>query len=66
VRVLADASAASSTPGRGTSNADAIARGKEHQHALRILGRAWLRVIPRIWQDANRYDPARTAASTVC
>ncbi len=39
--------------------ADAIARGKDHPHALRILGRAWLRVIWRIWQDGTPYDPAR-------
>jgi len=39
--------------------ADAIARGKNHPHAIRILGRAWLRVIWRIWQDRTPYDPAR-------
>jgi hypothetical protein len=38
---------------------DAIARGKDHPHALRILGRAWLRVIWRMWQDGTPYDPAR-------
>jgi hypothetical protein len=32
---------------------------EEHPHALRILGRAWLRVIWRIWQDGTAYDPAR-------
>jgi transposase len=39
--------------------ADAIARGKDHPHAIRILGRAWLRVIWRMWQDRTPYDPAR-------
>jgi transposase len=31
-------------------------RGHDHPHALRILGRAWLRVIWRIWQDRTTYD----------
>ena len=35
----------------------AIARGCDHPHAIRILGRAWLRVIWRIWQDRTPYDP---------
>ncbi len=38
---------------------DAIARGKDHPHTIRILGRAWLRVIWRMWQDHTRYDPAK-------
>jgi transposase len=37
----------------------ARARGHDHPHALRILGRAWLRVIWRIWHDRTPYDPAR-------
>ncbi len=37
----------------------ARARGHDHPHAIRILGRAWLRVIWRIWQDRTPYDPAR-------
>ena len=37
----------------------ARARGHDHPHALRILGRAWLRIIWRLWQDRNPYDPAR-------
>jgi len=37
----------------------ARARGHDHPHAIRILGRAWLRVIWRIWQDHEPYDPAR-------
>lgn len=35
---------------------DAIARGKRHPHAVRILGRAWVRVIWRMWQDGETYD----------
>lgn len=37
----------------------ARARGHDHPHALRILGRAWLRVIWRLWQDSVPYDPTR-------
>ncbi|MPZ86640.1 MAG: IS110 family transposase [Nitriliruptorales bacterium] len=33
--------------------------GKTHQHATRILARAWLRVIWRCWQDGTGYDSAR-------
>lgn len=35
----------------------AIARGKRHPHAVRILARAWIRVIWRCWQDHTAYDP---------
>jgi len=35
------------------------AAGKTHQHASRILARAWLRVIWRCWQDGVAYDPAQ-------
>jgi transposase len=38
---------------------DAIARGHDHPHAIRILGRAWCRVLWRCWQDATPYDPTR-------
>jgi transposase len=40
----------------------ARARGASHQHATRILGRAWCGVIWRIWQDHDVYDPARHTA----
>jgi transposase len=40
----------------------ARARGCTHQHAIRILGRAWCAVIWRIWQDHDVYDPARHTA----
>ena len=36
---------------------DAIARGKDHPHATRILARAWLGVIWRCWQDGVTYNP---------
>lgn len=58
VSVLADASR-KHNPWAQKIYADAIARGKDHPHAIRILGRAWLRVIWRIWQDRTPYDPAR-------
>ena len=38
---------------------DALARGHDHPHAIRILGRAWLRVIWRIWHDRTPYDPLK-------
>ncbi len=38
---------------------DARARGLEHPHAIRVLGRAWLRVLWRCWQDGVAYDPAK-------
>jgi len=37
----------------------ARARGHDHPHALRILGRAWLRIIWRLWHDHTTYDPNR-------
>ncbi|WP_067442102.1 IS110 family RNA-guided transposase [Nocardioides jensenii] len=35
----------------------ARARGKDHPHAVRILGRAWANIIWRCWQDGLAYDP---------
>jgi transposase len=37
----------------------ARARGCDHAHAIRILGRAWVRVIWRMWQEGMPYDRAR-------
>ncbi|HWB70037.1 MAG TPA: IS110 family transposase [Solirubrobacterales bacterium] len=37
----------------------ARARGQDHPHAIRTLGRAWLRVLWRCWRDRVPYDPAR-------
>lgn len=39
--------------------ARARARGCDHPHAIRILGRAWARVLWRCWQDQTPYNPAK-------
>jgi transposase len=39
--------------------ADAIARGLDHPHAIRVLARAWIRVLWRCWIDQVPYDPSR-------
>jgi transposase len=39
--------------------ARARARGADHPHAIRILGRAWTRVLWRCWQDGVPYDPTK-------
>jgi transposase len=41
---------------------DARARGKRHPHAVRILMRAWLRVVWACWHTGTAYDPARHRA----
>jgi transposase len=40
----------------------ARARGATHQHAIRILGRAWCGVIWPLWQDHDVYTPDRHTA----
>ncbi|HKE99830.1 MAG TPA: IS110 family transposase [Actinomycetes bacterium] len=47
------------SPWAASVYANAIARGHDHPHALRVLSRAWIRVIWRCWQDQTPYDPAR-------
>ena len=42
---------------------DARASGKDHPHAVRILARAWIRVIWRCWLDSTPYDPAKHQAA---
>lgn len=37
----------------------ARARGQDHPHAIRTLGRAWIRILWRCWRDRVPYDPAR-------
>jgi transposase len=37
----------------------ARARGQDHPHAIRTLGRAWIRVLWRCWQDRVPYDGTR-------
>lgn len=34
-------------------------RGCDHPHAIRILGRAWTRVLWRMWRDGVPYDPEK-------
>jgi transposase len=43
--------------------AKARARGCDHPHAIRILARAWLRVIWRAWTDRKPYNPAEHGAA---
>lgn len=42
---------------------DARASGKDHPHAVRVLARAWIRVIWRCWLDNIPYDPAKHGAA---
>jgi transposase len=44
--------------------AGAIASGKDHPHAVRILARAWIRVLYRCWLDEVPYDPALRGAAS--
>jgi transposase len=44
--------------------ADARHRGLDHPHAVRVLARAWIRVIWRCWIDKVPYDPARHGNAT--
>jgi transposase len=37
-------------------------RGCEHPHAIRILGRAWTRILWRCWQDHTTYQPTQHRA----
>jgi transposase len=37
----------------------ARSRGKDHPHAVRILARAWVRVLWRCWVDGVEYDPSK-------
>jgi transposase len=43
--------------------AKARARGCDHPHAIRILARAWTRVLWRMWHDRSTYDVARHRAA---
>lgn len=42
-----------------------IAKGHSHPHAVRILARAWLRVIWRCWQDGAAYDITKQRGAAV-
>ncbi len=37
-------------------------RGCDHPHAIWVLGRAWVRVIWRMWRDGTPYDPHKHGA----
>ncbi|HEY2076259.1 MAG TPA: transposase [Streptosporangiaceae bacterium] len=43
---------------------DARTAGKDHPHAVRVLARAWMRVIWRCWIDRVPYDPGKHGAAT--
>jgi hypothetical protein len=43
--------------------AQARRRGKRHPHAIRILARAWLRVVWACWHHDTVYNPARHRAA---
>jgi transposase len=42
---------------------DARAAGKDHPHAVRILARAWIRVIWRCWINEMPYNPTQHGAA---
>jgi hypothetical protein len=42
----------------------AITRGHDHPHAIRILARAWIRVIYRCWLDGIPYHPDKHGNAT--
>jgi transposase len=44
--------------------ADVRARGKRHPHAIRILARAWVRVMWQCWRTNTPYDPMRRRCQT--
>jgi transposase len=41
----------------------ARARGADHPHAIRVLSRAWIRVLWRAWQNGQPYDPSKHRAA---
>ncbi len=41
----------------------ARARGADHPHAVRILARAWIRVLWRAWQNRQSYDASKHRAA---
>lgn len=47
------------SPWAASVYAGARQRGKDHPHAIRILARAWVRVLWRAWTDHQLYDPDR-------
>jgi transposase len=61
LHVFAD-NARHSSPWAAILYANARARGKRHPQAVRVLGRAWLRVIWACWHTNTAYDPAKHRA----
>ncbi len=51
------------SPWAAKTYTDARASGKDHPHAVRILARAWIRVIWPCWLNGVPYDPARHGAA---
>jgi hypothetical protein len=47
-----------SSPWADSVYAAARARGCDHPHAVRVLARAWVRVLWRCWFDRTPYCPA--------
>ena len=54
----------SALPGAAHIYAAARASGKDHPHAIRILARAWIRVIWPCWIHGIPYDPDKHGAAT--
>ena len=52
-----------SSPWAAKIYTDARSGGKDHAHAIRVLARAWIRVIWRCWLDGVPYDPAKHGAA---
>lgn len=48
-----------SSPWAASRYAEARGRGRDHPHAVRILARAWVRVLWKAWKDGVPYDPAK-------
>lgn len=47
------------SPWAASIYAKARARGLDHPHAIRILARAWLRILWRTWTDRQPYEPQK-------
>ena len=47
------------SPWAATVYAGARGRGCDHPHAVRILARAWVRVMWRLWVNQTPYDPGK-------
>jgi len=62
IACLADTSRKTS-PWAATVYQRARDRGCDHPHAIRILARAWIRVLWRCWQDGIAYQPGKHASA---